>query len=105
MLPRNSSMPATFQAKLSLAFHAGEAMEWRAGIDNEGAYTKEEQLVVLWQCCVPREGQGNQKEQAAKNPVDGFLFCPDILCEIKVFSSFFSPQQEASTNISKQEPI
>lgn len=37
MFPRNSSMPATFQAKLSLAFHAGEAMEWRAGIDNKGA--------------------------------------------------------------------
>lgn len=34
MFPRSSSMPATFQAKLSLAFHAGEAMEWRAGVDN-----------------------------------------------------------------------
>lgn len=36
MFPRNSSMPATFQDKLSPAFHAGEAMEWRAGIDKKG---------------------------------------------------------------------
>lgn len=62
--------------------------------------------MVLWQYRVLRERLGNQKEHTAKNPIDDSLFCPDILCEIKVFFLFFFfPQQVGSTNISKQEPI
>lgn len=34
---RNSTMPTISRAKLSQAFHAGEAMVWRAGSDNKGA--------------------------------------------------------------------